>query len=224
MYSVGKVLSFPVPVYFYLRFRWNWNFGFSNLNMWRDFKFKLKVSFGILWKIMVALLTIKWLIRVEKVNWSSNHVICILVGMVISTSTSAMSSSNDAISTAFIAISNSYDEISTWIVQFLNFKLSLAITVAICHFGIISILLMRGSYLVLVCLKSIYQPLWLFSRLFFLCLFDMRASQKASRTALMFLNFDLSEHSGLMYLGGGSLDPLFIVFTLLQRHKLDSIV
>ena len=31
-------------------------------------KFKLKVSFGILWKIMVALLTIKWLIRVEKVN------------------------------------------------------------------------------------------------------------------------------------------------------------
>ena len=116
MYSVGKVLSFPVPVYFYLRFRWNWNFGFSNLNMWRDFKFKVEVSFGILWKIMVALLTIKWLTRVEKVNWSSNHVICILVGMVISTSTSAMSSSNDAISTAFIAISNSYDEISTWIV------------------------------------------------------------------------------------------------------------
>ena len=34
------------------------------------------------------------------------------------------SSSNDAISTAFIAISNSYDEISTWIVLFLNFKLS----------------------------------------------------------------------------------------------------
>ena len=66
---------------------------------------------------------------------------------------------------------------------------------------------MRGSYLVLVCLKSIYQPLWLFSRLFFLCLFDMRASQKVSRTALMFLNFDLSEHSGLMYLGGGSLAP-----------------
>ena len=31
-------------------------------------KFKLKVSFGILWKITVALLTIKWLIRVEKVN------------------------------------------------------------------------------------------------------------------------------------------------------------
>ena len=31
-------------------------------------KFKLKVSFGILWRIMVALLTIKWLIRVEKVN------------------------------------------------------------------------------------------------------------------------------------------------------------
>ena len=60
--------------------------------MWRDFKFKLKVSFGILWKIMVALFTIKWLIRVEKVNWSSNHVICILVGMVIWTSTSAMSS------------------------------------------------------------------------------------------------------------------------------------
>ena len=87
MYSVGKVLSFPVPVYFYLRFRWNWNFRFSNLNMWRDFKFKLEVSFGILWKIMVALLTIKWLTRVE-VNWSSNHVICILVGMVISTSTS----------------------------------------------------------------------------------------------------------------------------------------
>ena len=32
------------------------------------FKFKLKVSFGILWKIMVELLTIKWLIRGEKVN------------------------------------------------------------------------------------------------------------------------------------------------------------
>ena len=60
---------------------------------------------------------------------------------------------------------------------------------------------MRGSYLVLVCLTSIYQPLWLFSRLLFFCLFVMRASQKASRTALMFLNFDLSEHSGLMYLG-----------------------
>ena len=92
MYSVAKLLSFPVPVYFYFRFLSNWNFGFSNSNMWRDFKFKLKVSFGILWKIMVALLTIKWLIRVEKVNWSSNHVICILVGMVIWTSTSAMSS------------------------------------------------------------------------------------------------------------------------------------
>ena len=91
-YSVAKLLSFPVPVYFYFRFLSNWNFGFSNSNMWRDFKFKLKVSFGILWKIMVALLTIKWLIRVEKVNWSSNHVICILVEMVIWTSTSAMSS------------------------------------------------------------------------------------------------------------------------------------
>ena len=92
--------------------------------------------------------------------------------------------------------------------SFLDFLLPVAIvaiTVAICHFGIISILLMRGSYLVLVCRKSIYQPLWLFSRLFFLCLFDVRASQKVSRTALMFLNFDLSEHSGLMYLGGGSL-------------------
>ena len=32
---------------------------------------------------MVALLTIKWLFREEKVNRSSNHVICILVGMVI---------------------------------------------------------------------------------------------------------------------------------------------
>ena len=59
MYSVVKLLSFPVPVYFYFRFLSNWNFGFSNSNMWRDFKFKLKVSFGILWKIMVALLTIK---------------------------------------------------------------------------------------------------------------------------------------------------------------------
>ena len=111
--------------------------------------------------------------------------------------------------------------------SFLDFLLPVAIvviTLAICSFGIIGILPMKGSYLVLVCLTSIYQPLWLFSRLFFLCLFDMRASQKASRTALMFLNFDLSEHSGLMYLGGGSLDPLFIVLTLLQRHKLDSIV
>ena len=41
-----------------------------------------------------------------------------------------------------------------------------AITVAICYFGIIGILPMRGSYLVLVCLTSIYQPLWLFSWLF----------------------------------------------------------
>ena len=92
MYSVAKLLSFPVPVHFYFRFLSNWNFRFSNSNMWRDFKFKLKVSFGILRKIMVALLTIKWLIRVEKVNWSSNHVICILVGMVVIwTSTTAMS-------------------------------------------------------------------------------------------------------------------------------------
>ena len=45
------------------------------------------------------------------------------------------------------------------------------------------------------------------SQLLFLCLFDMQASQKAPRTALMFLNFDLSEHSGLMHLGGGSLPP-----------------
>ena len=82
-----------------------------------------------------------------------------------------------------------------------------ATTVAICYFGIIGILSIRGSYLVLVCLTSIYQPLWLFLRLFFFCLFDMRASQRASRTAMMFLNFDLSEHSGLMYLGGGSLAP-----------------
>ena len=70
----------------------NWNFGFSNSNMWRDFNFKLKVSFGILWKIMVVSLTIKWLIREEKVNWSSNHAIWILVGVVIWISTSAMSS------------------------------------------------------------------------------------------------------------------------------------
>ena len=94
--------------------------------------------------------------------------------------------------------------------SFLDFLLPVAIvaiTVAICYFGIIGILPMRGSYLVLVCLTSIYQPLWLFSQLLFLCLFDMQASQKASRTALMFLNFDLSEHSGLMYLGGGSLAP-----------------
>ena len=94
--------------------------------------------------------------------------------------------------------------------SFLGFLLPVAIvaiTLAICYFGIIGILPMRGSYLVLVCLTSIYQPLWLFSQLFFLCLFDMQASQKASRTALMFLNFDLSKHSGLMYLGGGSLAP-----------------
>ena len=85
MYNVAKLLSFPVTVYFYFRFLSNWNFGFSNSNMWRDFKFKLKVSFGILWKIMVALLTIKWLIRVEKVNWSSTHVICILIIIIIIT-------------------------------------------------------------------------------------------------------------------------------------------
>ena len=60
MYSAraAKLLSFPVPVYFYFRFFSNWNFVFSNSNMWRDFKFKLKVLFGILWEIMVALLTI----------------------------------------------------------------------------------------------------------------------------------------------------------------------
>ena len=89
---------------------------------------------------------------------------------------------------------------------------------------------MRGSYLVLVCLTSIYQPLWLFSQLLCLCLFDMQASQKASRTALMFLNFDLSEHSGLMYLGGGLLPPSSIancrvyisnkLFTLRVSRKL----
>ena len=44
---------FLLPLPFELKF---W---FSNSNMWRDFKFKLKVSFGILWEIMVALLTIK---------------------------------------------------------------------------------------------------------------------------------------------------------------------
>ena len=90
-YSVAKLLSFPVPVYFYFRFLSNWNFGFSNSNMWRDFNFKWKVLFGILWKIMVVLLTIKWLIREEKVNWSSNHAIRILVGVVIWISTSSMS-------------------------------------------------------------------------------------------------------------------------------------
>ena len=92
--------------------------------------------------------------------------------------------------------------------SFLDFLLPVAIvaiTATISYFGIIGILPMKGSYLVLVCLTSIYQPLQLFSRLFFLCLFDMRASQKVSRTALMFLSFDLSEHGGLMYLGAGSL-------------------
>ena len=67
--------------------------------------------------------------------------------------------------------------------SFLDFLLPVAIvaiTAAICYFGIIGILPMKGSYLVLVCLTSIYQPLLLFSRLFFLCLFDMRASQKVS--------------------------------------------
>ena len=75
--------------------------------------------------------------------------------------------------------------------SYLDFLLPVAIvaiTVAICYFGIIGILPMKGSYLVLVSMKSIYQPLWLFSRLFFLCLFDMRASQKASRTALTSLS------------------------------------
>ena len=60
--------------------------------------------------------------------------------------------------------------------SFLDFLLPVAIVaiiVAICDFGIIGILPMKGSYLVLVCLTSIYQPLWLFSWLFFLCLFDM---------------------------------------------------
>ena len=53
---------FLLPLPFELKF---WFFEFEYLI---DFKFKLKVSIEILWKIMVALLTIKWLIRVEKVN------------------------------------------------------------------------------------------------------------------------------------------------------------
>ena len=97
---------------------------------------------------------------------------------------------------------------------FLDFLLPVAIvaiTVAICYFGIVGILPMRGSYLVLVCLTGISQPLRLFSRLLFVCLFNMRASQKASRTALMFLNYNLSEHSGLMYLSsrlGSKISPV----------------
>ena len=94
--------------------------------------------------------------------------------------------------------------------SFLGFLLPVAIvaiTVAICYFIVIGILPMGGSYLVLVCLTSIYRPLWLFPWLFFVCLFDMQASQKVSRTALMFLNFDLFEHSGLMCLDGGPLAP-----------------
>ena len=49
--------------------------------------------------------------------------------------------------------------------SFLDFLLPVAIvaiTVAICYFGIIGILPMRGSYLVLVWLTSIYQPLVIF--------------------------------------------------------------
>ena len=38
----------------------------------------------------------------------------------------------------------------------------IAITVAICYFGIISILSTRGSYLGLVCLTSIYQYVYVF--------------------------------------------------------------
>ena len=42
---------------------------------------------------------------------------------------------------------------------------------------------------------------------FSVCLFDARALQKGSRTALLFLNFDLSQRTGLMCLGGGTLAP-----------------
>ena len=38
--------------------------------------------------------------------------------------------------------------------------------VAICYFGITGVLPLRGSFLVPVCLTSIYQPLWLFLRLY----------------------------------------------------------
>ena len=67
--------------------------------------------------------------------------------------------------------------------SFLDFLLPVAIvaiTVAICYFGIIGILPTRGSYLVLVCLTSIYQPFWLLSRLFFFCLFDLKKGVKNS--------------------------------------------
>ena len=83
---ISSSCVFLLPLPFELKF---WFFEFEYV-AWREVQIE-----GFIWilsKIMVALLTIKWLIGVEKVNWSSNHVICILVGMVIWTSTSAMSS------------------------------------------------------------------------------------------------------------------------------------
>ena len=53
--------------------------------------------------------------------------------------------------------------------SFLGFLLPaaiVAITVGIYYFGIIRVLPMRGSFLLPVCLISIYQPLWLFSQLY----------------------------------------------------------
>ena len=110
--------------------------------------------------------------------------------------------------------------------SFLDFLLPVAIvaiTAAICYFGIIGILPMKGSYLVLVCLTSIYQPLWLFPGCFFFASLTCEPHKRCQEQYWCFLA--LTSLSIVAWCTGCWITgPLFIVFTLLQRHKLDSIV
>ena len=85
----------------------------------------------IIYHNMVALLTIKWLIRAHgegelkfkscnlHFGWNGDlnfNIRDVEFSLYSFNLFKVTSSSNDAISTAFIAISNSYDKISTWIV------------------------------------------------------------------------------------------------------------
>ena len=67
----------------------------------------------------------------------------------------------------------------------------IAITVAICYFGIISILSTRGSYLVLVCLTSIYQYVYVFFYLLPLIYGKICPFTSVLRTILNVLNLYL---------------------------------
>ena len=51
------------------------------------------------------------------------------------------------------------------------------------------------------------QPLWLFSRLFFFASLTCVPHKRHQQQPWCFFNFDLSQHSGLMCLGGGPLVP-----------------